>query len=139
MKTLGVAMSLILLAAGAWAQEAATDEADERPQPPRTQIRVLQHPHDLASFYRSSQGTSAPEFGAYPLTDRASMTERYPLAGFYRQGGGQGGRYSRYWTSSAGPRRGYLAVRTRRVGTSDLCLLAPTFLAPAAPFTDFDR
>jgi hypothetical protein len=69
------------------------------------------------------------------------MTERYPIAGFYRQGGGQGGRYSRFWSSpSAGSRRGPVAaVRARRIGTSELCLLAPTFLGPAAPFADVDR
>ena len=140
--------SLILAASLAAAQEPAADEAEEpRPEPVR-KIKVLHDPYQLASFYRSSQGNgpSFPVyFGAAPLTDRSTLTERYPIASYYRQGGGTQGRYSRYWTSSSsrgstfGSSRRFVPVRGRRVGPSELCLFAPTFLAPVAPLADIER
>jgi len=118
------------------------DEAEPRSRPVR-KIRVLQDPYQIASFYRSSQERRAPMyFGAAPLTERGTLSERYPIASYYRQGGGRG-TYSRFWTSSNGSTFGssrrFAPVRSRRIGPSELCLFAPTFLAPVAPLADIDR
>ena len=139
-RVVGGIVVLMVSASLAFAQQDAGRDESETPREPVRRIKVLQNPYEIASFYRSSQAPSpAPGFGAYPLTDRHSMTDRYPIAGYYRQGGGQG-RYSRFWSSSVGSRRGFAPVRSRRVGPSELCLFAPTFLAPAAPFAvDLDR
>lgn len=144
----------LLVSTVAYAQDEAQDEADERPVE-RRHIQVLGDPHELASFYRSSPAPYDYSYGggfaAEPLTDRDSMTERYaiagayrqggrssryPLAGFYRQDGGAG-RYSRFWNSSSGGshHHGFVTYRSRRIGPSELCLFAPTLLAPFAPFT----
>jgi hypothetical protein len=141
---LATVSGLILAAAMAAGQEpTATDEADEPRREPARKIRVLENPYQIASFYRSTQGPSVPlYFGAAPLTDRAGLTERYPIASYYRQGGGNGGRYSRYWTASSGSTFGSsrrFPRRSRQVGPSELCLLAPTFLAPVAPLADIER
>jgi hypothetical protein len=148
-------MAGLLVSTVALAQDEAKDDSDSRPEPERRHIQVLNDPHDIASFYRSS--SSSPYtydytggFAVDPLTDRASMTERYaiagayrqnggssryPIASFYRQNGGQG-RYSRFWVSNGGSRFGTRSsFRSRRIGPSELCLFAPTLLAPVAPFT----
>jgi hypothetical protein len=133
-RVLGWVAGAVLVAAAVSAQEAAED-AEPRREPTR-RIKVLHHPYDLASFYRSSQ--SAPVYFGGPIVE--SRESRYPIAGFYRQGGGHG-RYSQFWTSSpgAGSRRGVAPRRVRRVGPAELCMLAPTFLAPAAPLADIER
>src|SRR5262245_4607396 len=94
--------------------QAATEGEEAKPQQPPAQIRVLQHPYDLASFYRSSQGYGV--YGAYGVYGyglyRSSMdhSDRYPLARYYRAGAQNPGGYSRFWTSgygwNAGPRLG---------------------------------
>jgi hypothetical protein len=134
----GLIVSLILTASVSRAQEQG-DEAEPRPEP-RRRIRVLEDPYQISSFYRSSQEPVAPlYFGEAPLTNRRSMTDRYPIAGYYRQGGGQG-QYSRFWSQSGGTRpRAYGFRGSRRVGASELCLLAPTLLGPVAPLTDSGR
>jgi hypothetical protein len=132
-RVLGWVVGAVLVAAAVSAQEASEDSEPRRE--PTRRIKVLHHPYDLASFYRSSQ--SAPVYFGGPIESRESS--RYPIAGFYRQGGGQG-RYSQFWTSSpGGSRRGVAPRRLRRVGPSELCMLAPTFLAPAAPLVDIER
>jgi hypothetical protein len=132
-RVLGWVVGAVLVAAAVSAQEASED-AEPRREPTR-RIKVLHNPYDLASFYRSSP--SAPVYFGGPIVE--SRESRYPIAGFYRQGGGQG-RYSQFWSSSpAGSRRGVAPRRVRRVGPAELCLLAPTFLAPAAPFTNIER
>jgi hypothetical protein len=128
---LGVTM---LLASGvAFGQE--EDEREERPEPKRS-IRVLQHPYDIASFYRSHQGESYFGYDGPPHYEGA---ERYPIAGFYRsrQAPHPYG-YSRFWQSGYSSRgRGGLVVGyRRRIGQNgDLFLLAPTLLAPVGPLT----
>jgi hypothetical protein len=134
----GWLVALVVSTSIVTAQE--SQESEPRQKPTR-RIRVLEDPYQLASFYRSDASGPA-HFGEQPLTDRGSMADRYPIAGFYRQGGGQG-RYSGYWTSpSAGAgwaRRGYGRTSRRRVGASDLCLIAPTLLAPVGPLTGSGR
>lgn len=94
---------------------------------PQLRIRVLRHPYDLASFYRSAGPAARSPF---------DFSDRYPIASFYRAGGGVHPRgYSRFWTtgySSGGADNAY----RRRIGENgDLFLLAPTFLAPLGPLT----
>lgn len=133
MRTLGLVggLSMILLAGPVRAQEPtgpAEDEAraaDEASRPePRLRIRVLEHPYDLASFYRSAGPEARSPF---------DFSDRYPIASFYRARGGvhpQG--YSRFWTNGYASGAGY----RRRIGENgDLFLLAPTFLAPLGPLT----
>lgn len=122
------------------ADEAQADELDNEPAAPRRHIQVLQHPYDISSFYRSSQGSSQTDFAYEP----SASSDRYPIAGFYRSGAR--GRYSMFWTNGYS-RNGYGmgqvrgrgligARRSRALGLNgDLCLFAPTFLAPVGPLT----
>jgi len=117
-------------AAPARPAEQADDEDSSRAQA-RPHLQVLQHPYEIASFYRSSQssgfdlGYDAPETGG-----------KYPIAGFYRAGAR--GAYSAFWTTGYGTRgmrgRGFLGrPRVRPMGLNgDLFLFAP-FLAPVGP------
>jgi hypothetical protein len=143
MRTLAVVAALSLLsgAAVAHAQEPAAaapadDQAKERTEA-RPHLQVLQNPYEIASFYRSSQSPAG--FGYEPMA-----LSRYPIAGFYRSQQAPG-RYGMFWTSgygrgygtSRGRGRGPLgAPRSRALGLNgDLCLFAPTFLAPVGPLT----
>jgi hypothetical protein len=136
---LAAALLLSLLAAAASAQEApetpaVEEEADEVAQPDtRRKIRVLENPYDISSFYRSSDGlVFGPEGGA---------SDKYPIAGFYRQRGGSGAYgYSQFWTNGySGGRRGRapLVIGFRRaIGENgDLFLFAPAILGPVGPLT----
>ena len=122
-------LSLVLGVSAARAQNAVDDPDRERTEPRRT-IRVLENPYDIASFYRSSQGSG--------YFDEASLSERYPIASFYRNEAV--GRYSRFWTNGYGysrrPLAGGVTPYWSSIGQNgDLCLMAPTFLAPVGPLT----
>lgn len=137
LKTIGLAaaVSLVLMAGAGWAQEPAHSDTDvtlaeedaTRPEP-RLRIRVLAHPYDLASFYRSGGPDARSPF---------DFSDRYPIASFYRAGGAdhpQG--YSRFWTNGYSARGAFGSSYRRRIGENgDLFLLAPTFLAPLGPLT----
>jgi hypothetical protein len=139
-------VSLLLMASAAAGQEPKPSPEPESPEPqveetkPRPQIRVLQHPHDLASFYRSSQGGHGA-FGVYGYGPSALDTgERYPLARYYRLGPPSPNGYSRFWTSGYGYVGGSRLGRgyRRTIGENgDLFLMCPTFLAPVGPLTGF--
>ena len=141
-KSLAAALLLSLVGAVAHAQgavpEAPAVEADDlaAAQPDtRPHIQVLQHPYDLASFYRSSDGLA---IGAY-----GGAGDRYPIAGFYRQGGGSNRYgYSQFWTSGysdrgRGPGRARMGLGFRRaIGENgDLFLFAPAILGPVGSLT----
>ncbi len=117
----------------------APDEelVEDEPAAPLRHLKVLEDPHEISSFYRSSQGASGPL--AMPM-DAGTASGPYAIAGFYRAGRASSG-YSAFWTNGYGPSmrvrgrggRG-LDLPRRRVGENgDLCLLAPTFLAPVGP------
>lgn len=153
------AVTVVLLASGATAARAqetpapapAPAEEQENAQgQPKRHIQVLQHPYDISSFYRSSQGGGPVDLGYEP----AMSGGRYPIAGFYRSRGAAPGGYSMFWTTGYGTARtghgpgrlrgrGLLgSPRHRALGLNgDLCLFAPTFLAPVGPLTGvfFDR
>jgi hypothetical protein len=139
--TLAATLLLSLLGSAAIAQEATPEgravereELDEVAQPDtRRPLRVLENPYDISSFYRSSDGlVFGPEGGA---------SERYPIAGFYRQRGGSSGYgYSQFWTNGYSDRRrgpARLGIGYRRaIGENgDLFLFAPAILAPVGPLT----
>src|SRR5258706_11222108 len=153
MRSLAAVAAFLLVsgaAVGARAQEtpapaparAEADDLDNEPAAPRRHIQVLQNPYDIASFYRSSQGSGQGDFGYEP----SASSDKYPIAGFYRSGAR--GRYSMFWTNGYG-RNGYGygmgqvrgrgligARRSHALGLNgDLCLFAPTFLAPVGPLT----
>ncbi len=123
------AILALSLAAGAWAQEA---EEEQVRREPAQQIRVLQHPYDIASFYRSSQG--GDYFG---YSD--PLASRYPIASYYRsrQGGSFPGGYgySAFWSGGYAAKHPGLSIGYRRsIGQNgDLFLFAPVFLAPIGP------
>jgi hypothetical protein len=156
-KLMGVAITVLVLAGTSWAQEPGEEPEAARSVETRRPLRVLQHPYDIASFYRSSQG-SYGLYGPVDLLPPNAYGGRYPIAGFYRS---RQGNYfglqtpvtqnpyaiAGYYRSSAGPDvrfwyGGYGRVRPapRRGGYSrywstigengDLFLMAPTFLAP---------
>jgi len=119
---------VLAVAAGARAQEAEEPEGI-RPQPTR-QIKVLQHPYEIASFYRSAERNY---FGYQPLPD---LSARYPIASYYRspqQGVPYG--YGQFWAGGYQRRPSGLSIGYRhRLGErGELFLLFPTFLAPVGP------
>jgi hypothetical protein len=139
---LAAALLLSLLAAASASAQGAVpegpavdgDEADEAKAPDtRHKIRVLENPYDISSFYRSSDGLV---FGR-----EGGASERYPIAGFYRQRSGSSAYgYSQFWSNGySGGRRGRvpLAIGFRRaIGENgDLFLFAPAILAPMGPLT----
>ena len=126
LKRLGMVVLAVAALGVARAQE-AVEEDDPRPEP-MNRIKVLQHPYDIASFYRSSQDR-------YFGTEEADA--KYPIAGFYRsrQGGRAAYGYGPFWNHGYSYRQGGLVVGYRhRIGEhGDLFLFAPTFLAPVGP------
>ena len=147
MKSLAAVAAFVLVsgaALSARAQEApapapAEERDDDEAAAPRHHIQVLQNPYELSSFYRSSQA-SQTELSYEP----SAASEKYPIAGFYRSGAR--GRYSMFWTNGYGTNgygtgqvrgRGLIgARRSHALGLNgDLCLFAPTFLAPVGPLT----
>ncbi len=140
MRSTLLTVTLLALAQAGLAQEQASSgaknanaAAQEERATPRPSIRVLQDPHDLASFYRS--GGSSPDGWAGLTSDPA-----YGIASFYRsaQAGGQPSRYgwSAFWTNGYGARRpAPLPGFRRTIGDNgDLFLVVP-FLAPVGPIS----
>lgn len=139
-KSLAAALLLSLVGAVAHAQGAvpeppavqADDEAAAQPET-RRHIQVLQNPYDIASFYRSSDGLAFGHDGG--------ASDRYPIAGFYRLGGGSNRYgYSQFWTngySDRGRGRARMGIGFRRaIGENgDLFLFAPAILGPVGPLT----
>jgi hypothetical protein len=112
------------------------DGRELAPVDDRPQIQVLQHPYDLASFYRAD----GQQPGFY---DRAAG--RYPISGYYRGAMSPRG-YSRFWNTGYGygARNGSTVMMVpgagydyrRRIGENgDLFLMAP-ILAPVGPLSD---
>ena len=152
MKSMAAVAAFVLVsgaALSARAQEApapaqAEEREDDEAAAPRHHIQVLHNPYEISSFYRSSQAASQGDLSYEP----SATSEKYPIAGFYRSGAR--GRYSTFWTNGYGygyGRNGYGtgtlhgrgligARRSRALGLNgDLCLFAPTFLAPVGPLT----
>jgi len=122
-----VALAVSLAGGVVRAEEAEETGEPARPEPVR-RIKVLQHPYDIASFYRSRQG----EYFAF---DEGAADSRYPIASFYRSRQSAPYGYAPFWNHGYGYRRSGVSVGyQRRIGENgDLFLLAPTFLAPIGP------
>jgi len=138
-------LSLALGVCVARAQEGTDDETTPKPEE-RHHIQVLSDPHDIASFYRSSEEPLyyGPLGAPYVADSNRLGAGRYPIASFYRNEGHPGlYGYSRFWTNgygwgTSGPLRGSPSYGRfgRRIGQNgDIFLLAPTFLAPIGPLT----
>jgi len=131
MRTMAWAVTLTLASATLFAQEpagpdtAVQEEEAARPEPLH-KIRVLQHPYDIASFYRSGEGS-----GFY-----SGASERYPIASFYRSR--QSSPYGQFWALGYGvrDRRGRTLFRRSIGENGDLYLFAPVVLAPVGPLSD---
>jgi hypothetical protein len=130
MRTMAWAVTLTLASATLFAQEpadrldTAAQEEEARPEPLH-RIRVLQHPYDIASFYRSGEGS-----GFY-----SGASERYPIASFYRSR--QSSPYGQFWALGYGvrDRRGRTLFRRSIGENGDLYLFAPVVLAPVGPLS----
>jgi hypothetical protein len=130
-----VSLALVLAASVARAQDtpARPVDADAPREQPRHTLRVLEHPYDIASFYRSSQSSDERYFSYQSPYD---FSDRYPIAAHYRN------RQSRrvhgfapYWTGGSRRARGIVGYRRSLGSNADLFLIAPTFLAPVGPLT----
>jgi hypothetical protein len=115
------------------AEKSTTAAAESEREAPRTSIKVLQHPYDISSFYRSGESPLGPWAG---LPNDPS----YKIAGFYRahQGGYPSSPYgwSAFWTNGYGaPRPAPFPAYRRTIGENgDLFLMVP-FLAPVGPIS----
>jgi hypothetical protein len=135
-RAIGMMVVAVGLASVASAQEA---DGGERPAPERREIRVLEHPYDIASFYRSG-GRPYFTYGGIPVEGGfyESLRRRHAggVASFYRLGAA--GRYSQFWQSGYGarpliaPGRYGPAYRETIGENGDLYLFVP-FLAPMGP------
>jgi len=122
---MAIACGLSLLATGALAQEAT--EAQEKTTP-RPSIRVLQHPYDISSFYRSGESPLGPWAGL--PNDPA-----YRIADFYRSGHSPYG-WSAFWTNGyAAARPAPLRPYRRSIGENGDLFLAVPFLAQVGPIS----
>jgi hypothetical protein len=120
---MAIACGLSLLATGALAQEAT--EAQEKPRP---SIRVLQHPYEISSFYRSGESPLGPWGGL--ANDPA-----YRIADFYRSPGSAYG-WSAFWTNGyAAARPAPLRPYRRSIGENGDLFLAVPFLAQVGPIS----
>ena len=140
MRSMGIlALGVLLLPAVARAQEPAATDTETTERDDRPQLRVLDNPYDLASFYRADDGARFAPADGYP-----AGLGRYPIAAYYRGASNPNG-WSRFWTNGytnhySTPQGGsMLGVDYRRgIGQNgDLYLMAPTFLAPVGPLSDF--
>jgi len=118
------ALAVLALAAGATAQEKPSDGSTPAPlvaakakakeevrDAPRPSIRVLQHPYDISSFYRSGESPLGPWAGL--PNDPA-----YGIADFYRA-----------------PRPVPFRPYRRTIGENGDLFLAVPFLAPVGPIS----
>ena len=145
MRTKMAALAVLALAAGAAAQEKQSEGSAAAPaveeqataevrDVPRPAIRVLQHPYDISSFYRSGESPLGPWAG---LPNDPS----YRIADFYRsrQGGGYPGTphgWSAFWTSGyRAPRPAPFRPYRRTIGENGDLFLAVPFLAPVGPIS----
>jgi hypothetical protein len=144
MRTTMVALAVLTVTSGAAAQERTAEEpkavpaapaqdAEDARETPRPSIRVLQHPYDISSFYRSGESSLGPWAGL--PNDPA-----YRIADFYRshQGGhpGTAHGWSAFWTNGyRAPRPAPFRPYRRTIGENGDLFLAVPFLAPVGPIS----
>jgi hypothetical protein len=133
MRTPMAAVAVMVLGTVAMAQEATDARETDASRPTRPAIRVLQHPYDISSFYRSGESPLGPWAG---LPDDPA----YRIADFYRsrQGGypGTPHGWSAFWTSGyQAPRPAPFRPYRRTIGENGDLFLAVPFLAPVGPIS----
>jgi hypothetical protein len=133
MRTPMAAVAVLVLGAVATAQEATEAREPEAARPARPAIRVLQHPYDISSFYRSGESPLGPWAGL-------PADPAYRIADFYRsrQGGypGTPHGWSAFWTSGyQAPRPAPFRPYRRTIGENGDLFLAVPFLAPVGPIS----
>jgi hypothetical protein len=134
MRTPMAALAVLALgAAVATAQEASDTQDSEAARAPRPTIRVLQHPYDISSFYRSGESPLGPWAGL-------PADPAYGISGFYRshQGGypGTPHGWSAFWTSGYEARRpAPFRPYRRTIGENGDLFLAVPFLASVGPIS----
>ncbi len=126
-------LGLTLCAELALAQTDQSQSTQATPEPVR-KIKVLRTPSEVASFYRSSQGVGRG-YGVFAYDTRGDIrpTDPYAVASYYRsQPGQRTNPYGYFYASRWNNRRPTAPVGRRAAigGRGDLCLFAPTFLAP---------
>jgi hypothetical protein len=124
---------LALGAAVATAQETTGTQDSEPAGAPRPTLRVLQHPYDISSFYRSGESPLGPWAGL-------PADPAYNISGFYRshQGGypGTPHGWSAFWTSGyQAPRPAPFRPYRRTIGENGDLFLAVPFLASVGPIS----
>jgi hypothetical protein len=123
---IAIACALSLAAAGAFAQEATEEQQQQETRRPA--IRVLKHPYDISSFYRSGESPLGPWAGL--PNDPA-----YGIADFYRSPRATYG-WAAFWTNGYGAARpAPLRPYRRSIGENGDLFLAVPFLAPVGPIS----
>ena len=134
MRTPMAALAVLALGAAlATAQETTETPESEAAPAPRPAIRVLQHPYDISSFYRSGESPLGPWAGL-------PADPAYGISGFYRshQGGypGTPHGWSAFWTSGyQAPRPAPFRPYRRTIGENGDLFLAVPFLASVGPIS----
>jgi len=91
-KAMAFLVAAMMVPATVRAQEAAVNDDEKGTQEPRPSLRVLEHPYDIASFYRSNQsgGALMAPVDFYNLRPSpygpptGYARGRYPIASYYR-------------------------------------------------------
>ena len=132
MRTRMAALAILVLgAAAATAQETAGTQDSEAASAPRPTLRVLEHPYDISSFYRSGESPLGPWAGL-------PGDPAYKISGFYRshEGGypGTPHGWSAFWTNGyQAPRPAPFRPYRRTIGENGDLFLAVPFLASVGP------
>jgi len=125
-----LASCILLLAATGSAQDATEPSDEVATATPRPHLQVLEHPYDLASFYRAGSHGFGPPARLGPIEGP------YGLAAYYRGDQSPFG-YSRFWTlGEAVHPEGVLGYRRPPGHNGEVFLLAPTLLAPFGTLAD---
>jgi len=145
--SIGLAASAAAQEAPATEEKAARDEKafdasvlDEEPVSARRPLRVLRHPYEISSFYRS--GDQRGGFQGDPSLNPYALPGYYrsapPSGGYGYEGGafGIGGMSGYAPLAPVSPRRRF--VRRPLGHNGEWWLLAPGFLAPIGPLTGAD-
>jgi hypothetical protein len=133
MRTPMAALAVLVLGAAVTTAQETTEPQPEPAPAPRPTLRVLQHPYDISSFYRSGESTLGPWAGL-------PADPAYGIAGFYRQHeGGYPGTphgWSAFWTSGyQAPRPAPFRPYRRTIGENGDLYLAVPFLASVGPIS----
>lgn len=134
----GASLVALVFGGGAFAQEAT--EESSRPAERKTEIRVLNNPYEISSFYRSKQQGSGyltfSPYGVYPSSSGWNYGRHFKgETGYWRglygsyNGFWAGGGYGQYYWQNSRP----TPYRRGIGGHGDIFLMAPVLLGPVGP------